>query len=789
MFRKIARRFLLYALPVAAVCVLPMVATSTPASAVIKCADLTITNVVLTPASPIQNENADVAVTVLNQGSCAATGFVVQFKQTALAFTGPSQSITSLAASTSTTIHLTYAFPTSGNFLTQTKVDSGNGVDETIENNNLFIKSITVQKAGSDLQVTGVTFNPNPSVATDPMTATVHVVNNGNTDAGPFRVNWRPGPLFAPLQSQQINSLAATTGTDVVFDYTYANPGTFNTTATADPLNQVHETNELNNSFTTTLTVDPALPDLVIESAVLVPANPTAGLPAQLQVKVQNVGHRPADDFQVKWKPSPLASPLSLQVNGPLNVGNDVQVNFDYTFPLGGDFTGTVTADSTFRIAEVHEDNNSADVSASVAASNVDLTITSFTSTGPSQQGMTQTFHVTVQNNGTSPADNFELSINPDSFQIESPSLQTLTTSIAHLNGGGATTTVDFPFVYPDAGNFRAIAEVDAFHNITETNEQNNKALLDMVIATGDTNLTITDFTLSTDLCAQAVGYGNACSPMLYFKGSAVTATIKVKNTGSFAAGSFTVQWLPDDTQSFGPTAVVPGVLPGDTVTVTIKGSYPKDGTFESKATVDLNNTVPETNETVADNTATINAVNVLPRDVTVSLDIQKIFVITDLDNGSNKGDWHMWMVVYDPNSDHCTVSYKSASQDIPTAQCPKFVGADSNANDGHNLAGGPWNNVVTVNLKETDPLIFAITGLDDDSPPKFDLEFLGLSYKLFLGSGSYYNGEVVTMNSIAGDTDCPSDGTPPPDGPKGHCFDSTVKINITKGPPPLANE
>ena len=785
MFRKIAKRFLLYALPVAVVGLLPMVTTSTPASAVVKCADLTITNVALTPASPIQNENADVAITVLNQGSCAATGFVVQFKQTALAPTGPSQSITSLGAGASQTIHLTYAFPTAGNFLTQTKVDSGNAVDETIENNNLFIKSITVQKAGIDLTITGIDFSPNPAVATDPMTATVHVFNAGNTDAGAFRVNWRPGPLFAALQSQQINSLAQGTGVDVVFNYTYAYPGTFTTTATADSSFQVKETNETNNSYTTSLVVDPALPDLIIESAVLVPANPTAGLPAQLQVKVQNIGHRPAGDFQVTWKPSPLASPLSLQVNGPLGVGADTEVDFDYTFPLGGNFNGTVTADSTFKVAEVNETNNSMDVPASVQTSNVDLTITSFTSTGPSQQGMTQVFHVTVQNNGTSPADNFELSINPDAFQIESPSLQTLTTSISHLDGGGATTTLDFPFVYPDAGNFRAIAEVDSFHTVPETNEQNNKALLDMVIATGDTNLTITSFTLATDLCGQALGYGNACSPMLYFKGSAVTATIKVKNTGTFAAGSFTVQWLPDDTQSFGPTAVVPGVLPGDTVTVTIKGTFAKDGTFESKATVDLYNQVPETNE--SDNTATTNS-TVLPRDISVQVGISQMHVYNDLDGSvtnPHPGEWNMWLLAYDKGN-NCHASFGSTSKDLSDFQC-FFWYSEPNTKDGETTIGGP-SSKLNLTLKETDPLVVAFTGLEDDGLLAPD--FPGYTYGLW-APGDIHN-STTTLYGTGGNGSCPSFSSPAlsknGDDPN-RCFWIDVTINLTKGPPPLANE
>ena len=204
---------------------------------------------------------------------------------------------------------------------------------------------------------------------------------------------------------------------------------------------------------------------------------------------VKNVGHRPADDFQVQWKPSALALALTQQVNGPLAVNATTVVTFDYTYATGGTFNGTVTVDSANRVREVSETNNTLTLPVTVNASDIDLTITNFSYTPANPvQGENTQFSVTIQNLGNTPATNFELSVNPDAFQISSVSLSTQTVQIDSL-AGGASQVVTFDFQYPEANNFRAIAEVDTFHNILETNEANNKALADLVVSPGSVDL------------------------------------------------------------------------------------------------------------------------------------------------------------------------------------------------------------------------------------------------------------------------------------------------------------
>ena len=756
-------------LPVAALMILFMATSSRPTQAALNCADLTVTGMSVSPTSPIKNINSTIHVTVKNQGTCAATAFTVQWKSDLFAPTGPSTNVAGLAANTSTTLDFTYAFPNAGNFLTIATVDTAFAVPESFETNNTQILSVTVQQAASDLIITGVDFSPDPSVVTDAMTATVHVYNQGNTAAGQFRVQWKPSP-FGTVQSKQVNGLAANTGTDVVFNYTYALPGTFLTTSTVDVLNSVPETNEFNNVFWKNLVVDPALPDLVVFNTQMTPASPTAGLPAQLKVTVKNVGHRSAADFQVQWKPSPLGLALTQQVNGPLAVGATADVYFDYTYSLGGTFTGTITVDSANRVSEVSESNNQQTLPITVKTSDIDLTITDFhyTPANPVQGENTQ-FSVTIQNLGNTPATNFELSVNPDAFQISTPGLATQTVQVDSL-AGGATQVLTFDFQYPQANNFRAIAEVDAFGDIAESNEANNKALQNLVVAPGSVDLQITSFSLSTDLCNDAVGYANKCT--LFWKDSTVTAAVTVKNFGTYPADSFVVQWLPDSTSIFGQTATVPGLLPGTSTTVYLKSSYSAAKTYATSATVDLYNQVPEPCIGCENNNTATGSITTLPRDTTVSIGISQMHVYNDLDpcsvgpctRGVGAGEWDMYLLAFDT-----TASCSAYSQTLDNARCLNFGKSPDGAGD----VGG-IGSTMSVNLPEGMPLVVALTGLEDDSPAAPD--FPGYAYAYWLPGDSPAG--TTRIYGQDGNSDCSG----------GVCFWADIVITLTKAPPPPAS-
>ncbi|HET7035058.1 MAG TPA: CARDB domain-containing protein, partial [Thermomicrobiaceae bacterium] len=578
----------------------------------------------------------------------------------------------------------------------------------------------------------------------------------------------------------QFQSLAAGATTTWEFDYTYTRDGTFDTVASVDTTNAVKETNEDNNSKTVTLTVDPPLSDLIVTNVSINPTNPIAGQQAVVTVTVQNVGHRATDvtnpgDFVVQWRPQPLAQPLTQQVNGPLAVGDTATVTFVYTYPSGGSFNSTATVDATFKVQEVHEDNNTDTLQVPVSDATIDLEVTDF-SVSPAApiQGDDTTFSVTVRNNGNTEADNFIIEVNPDAFGITSPSNQSVTLFISSL-AAGATQTFSMPaFQYKGTGFVRAIATVDASNNVSETNEANNTKLLNLAVSAGVTDLQVTAFSLATDLCAQSLP--PSCSPMKFWKGSAVTATITVQNFGRFPAGSFAVQWRPDNTKTSGPSVQLAGLAafghPGDSATVTVTGTFSSDGTFTTSAFVDPFNQVTEPCANCENNNESSTlTLTVLPRDLSLNVTVTDFNVLSsDLDDGPLRGDgdWNMWLLVL-AKDQTCHFSFGPVDKDIKGFTCPfHFFGPDG-AEDFPNPG---WS--ASVTLAENAPLLFGIFGVEDDLPTGVDKP--GAAFKFFL-PGDFSTGGTFLLKGQKGDGRCNN----------GECFDATVQVTITAGPPPPA--
>ena len=190
-------------------------------------------------------------------------------------------------------------------------------------------------------------------------------------------------------------------------------------------------------------------------------------------------------------------------------------------------------------------------------------------------QGETATVNVTVKNQGNTRADQFVVSWNPDTTGLITPSPSTLTKQVEGL-GPGASTTVQFPFSYQQAGNFRSTSNVDAFNNVMETNEANNLDILNVTVNPAPIDLIITSFSI----------------PESAVRATDVNASITVKNNGPFPANNFAVQWKLRDGDNSGPLAFINGLNPGESRTVQLQGTYFQAGTFTSQAIVDVFNTV-----------------------------------------------------------------------------------------------------------------------------------------------------------------------------------------------------
>ncbi|HEX3540141.1 MAG TPA: CARDB domain-containing protein [Acidimicrobiales bacterium] len=551
------------------------------AKAAVVCVDLAITGFSVSPTQPVAGEPANIAITVTNQGTCDAQGFVVQFMQSQFGGAGPSGAVPGLAAGDTTTVDLTYTFPKAGNFLTVAQADPGNKIPETNKKNNLQILSVTVVPATVDLTISNFSLNPDEPVQGRVTTASITVTNLGNSAAGAFRVEWDPRPFVTPL-SVQLNGLGAGASQTVTLNYTYLTPGPtpsydVSTKAIVDPTNTVKETNENNNTASMTIQVFPPLPDLTVLGVTTSP-NPVAGVPVTVSIDVGNVGVAPAGPFLVQWKPGPFIAPLTVQVN-KLAASSSTVVNLSYTYARSGTYNSTVTVDPTNQVKELFENNNTAAFQVALSVPFIDLVALGLTSNpGSPTQGVPATITVTVQNQGNIAAGPFLVAWNPDTTGLIVPSAQTLSSQVNGL-AAGATTTVTFSFSYPKFGDFRTLAQVDPLNAVKENNKTNNDVLLPLTVQPGDVDIDITSFSVNPN-------------PALWLKSA--SATITVTNDGTYPAGNFAIQWKMASGDSGGPAAFLPGLLPGDSATVTLKGTYFSPGVFTTEAVVDPFNQLTE---------------------------------------------------------------------------------------------------------------------------------------------------------------------------------------------------
>ncbi len=674
-----------------------LVATLAPTAAraqATPCADLRITNFVVIPGSPVQGAQGTVRIVVQNQGTCAAPGFVVQWRQDVLAPTGPSTGLSGLGAGASVNVDLPFIFPQAGNFLTIASVDTGNSVNETNEANNFQILSVTVQPATVDLLVTSITFSPTPVVQGRTATASVVVTNQGRSPSPPFVVEWHPF-LFASALTLQTPGLGPGESRTIPFDFSFPFAFSLDTWATVDTTAVVAETNEFNNIFATRVVVEPPLPDLVVSSFTLSPSVAVPGTPARATIVVKNEGNNPAGPFQVDWRPWFFGPTLSRQVNS-LAVDATATVTLDYTFPFPGSSDSFITVDSTSRVAEVDENNNGKQVQISVAPNVVDLTITNVAvSPATPVQGAPATVAITIRNNGNAPAGPFVLEWNPDAFFIVTPSLQTVSQQLSGL-GAGETRTVNLSFSYPRAGNFNTVANIDAFGNIAESVETNNLFVKDVTVAPAPIDLVITNFTLNP---ATPVRFGQT------------TANITVRNNGPIATNGFAVLWKLKDTDAFGPLAFTNGLNPGESRTIPLTGGvYFDTGTFTTQAVVDVFNSVVEPGGAENNNTFS-RSVTVQPLTTTVRVTLQNLHIVNDLDDSDPTEEKDINFGVLNPRDPQstCTIDLPFQNQTLNGLKCLRFT---PDLEDGDNFSP---NASIDVQLQDFEPLVAAVSVLDVD--------------------------------------------------------------------------
>ena len=215
---------------------------------------------------------------------------------------------------------------------------------------------------------------------------------------------------------------------------------------------------------------------------------------------------------------------------------------------------------------------------------------------------------ITVQNQGNFPTGPFLVEWSPTPYLNQLPPGLSAVSSQVNTLGPGAFTTVVFEYTWPNPGDFRMVATADAKNVVRETNEANNIDVFNVNVLKTPIDLTISSLSIS---------------PTTPTQGSDAIMTIGVTNLGTDTAGKFVVEWNPGalGLGTPGPSTVsteVDGLFGGQTKNVTLKFVYSQFGNFRSVVKVDALSNVVETNE--ANNLAILNVkVNPAPVDLVVS--------------------------------------------------------------------------------------------------------------------------------------------------------------------------
>jgi hypothetical protein len=136
-------------------------------------------------------------------------------------------------------------------------VDVDGEVDEEDEDNNSAQFAVTVGPGPADLHITEIRFSPDPPVQGSSNHVGVKVHNQGDTEAGSFKVIWRSGEPGSVLE-WTITSLAPGASAWAEWPYTYIGHGHFTTYAEVDSDGDVDELDEDNNEAYREIDVTPS---------------------------------------------------------------------------------------------------------------------------------------------------------------------------------------------------------------------------------------------------------------------------------------------------------------------------------------------------------------------------------------------------------------------------------------------------------------------------------------------------------------------------------------------------
>ena len=613
--------------------------------------DLLVTAATATPAFVTPGSTVAVASIVKNQGIAAPTSFGVSFalvpttdlsgaSDIPLAVT---RTVAGLGAGASSSTPANVVIPTSvglGQYRIRVIVDSGNAVNEADETNNQRLTTSVVTVTRPDLIVPTVTA-PVAAAPGTPFAVTNTVKNNSSVAAGPFKVAFylSTDTLFdgadIPISVSRTVTTLAANGVSTATNMVTIPPGTpigvYRILVVADPLNQVVELDENNNTGVSGPVV--LGPDLVVTAATVTPTTVAPGGRISVANTIKNqgvtaatasslVGFFLSTDAVLDVADVPLGPSRTVV---PLGAGLSSAGTSPLTIPPGtvpGSYRILVVADVGNTVTEGNEANN---VLATVPITVVlpDLIVTTVTAPAAVAAGTPFAVTNTVENNsGVLAPGPFSVAffLSTDTTFDGGDIPLGATRTVASL-GPNALNTASTPLTIPvgtPPGVYRILVAADATNIVVETSNLNNVGTSAAVTVGPD--LVISPLTVPA-LIAGRTGVG-------------IANTVKNNGAAAATAGAFGVGLYfssTSTTNTTGDTLVgnrpVTGLAGGGTSSVPVTITVPSTpGNFFLKAFADHTNLVVEADES---NNVTVKPVAVVPDLVRTNVLANATFKIT----------------------------------------------------------------------------------------------------------------------------------------------------------------
>jgi hypothetical protein len=328
--------------------------------------DFVVTNVVLTPITPIAKGVFNATVTVKNQGLTSGDGGSVSIwaHQNAVQACNASGDKTAavgiLAAGASVAIPITgIAAPTiSGAKMFRAMVDGTCAAEETDEVNNQFTKAYRVAAAASgkaDFVITSITNTPTLPLPNGTLDVVVTVKNQGTTAGNAGNLVLWSNQATAVTCNTTGNKTVAVGNLEVGASTSVTVTGLAAGVAGAKTLRgfidsscATLEANEINNQAIKTYSVL-SQPDFVVTNVTLTPANPPIGSTFKADVTVKNQGTADgAGEFLDVWINRDAVAPCGAAGNAWAEVGT-LAAGATKTFTFTDLAVGTVGGSKTFR--------------------------------------------------------------------------------------------------------------------------------------------------------------------------------------------------------------------------------------------------------------------------------------------------------------------------------------------------------------------------------------------------------------------------------------------------------